>query len=329
MQLELRISSSVLFISDTSSIYTCDVRAVGQRVTLADAVAASGRQSGTGAGAARHDVVFAQAVEKLQEICIAASSSSSASTAAAAEGQTPALVNAVDSALLLNSWQQLQPEGAAVTCSMVIKRLVSPSTAAVFVTDAAAAGNWTDVMACVRGGGVALSHCPNLVADAAAAGQTPVMLECLLRCVDVLEADVACVLTYALHSGTPAAFQSLAAYMASAPAASASAGAPLAATTKKIKGKTSDKAGKTEANVSGSADAARKALLHAALRARVSEVFPARAIFVCAVILISLAGVDAPSASQCSAARAGAPAALPQDVDAERFRCGRECGRGG
>ena len=135
-------------------------------------------------------------------------------------------------------------------------------------------------MACVRGGGVALSHCPNLVADAAAAGQTPVMLECLLRCVDVLEADVACVLTYALHSGTPAAFQSLAAYMASAPAASASAGAPLAATTKKSKGKTSDKAGKTEANVSGSADAARKALLHAALRARVSEVVPACA-FLC------------------------------------------------
>ena len=328
MQLELRISSSVLFISDTSSIYTCDVRAVGQRVTLADAVAASSRQSDTGAGAARHDVVFAQAVEKLQEICIAASSSSSASTAAA-EGQTPALVNAIDSALLLNAWQQLQPEGAAVTCSMVIKRLVSPSTAAVFVTDAAAAGNWTDVMACVRGGGVALSHCPNLVADAAAAGQTPVMLECLLRCVDVLEADVACVLTYALHSGTPAAFQSLAAYMASAPAASASAGAPLAATTKKSKGKTSDKAGKTEANVSGSADAARKALLHAALRARVSEVVPARVIFECAMILISLAGVDAPAASQRSAARAGASASLPQDSDAERFSCRRECDRGG
>jgi hypothetical protein len=283
MQLELRISSSVLFIADTSSIYTCDVRAVGQRVSLANAVAASSKRSAA-AAAAQHDAVFTHAVEKLQDICLASSSTSAVSTAAVAEGHTPALVTPIDTALLLNSWHQLQPEGAAVTCSMVIKRLVSPSTAAVFVTNAAAAGNWADVMACVRGGGVALSHCPNLVADAAAAGQTPVMLECLLRCVDVLEADVACVLTYALHSGTPAAFQSLAAYMASAPAASASAGAPLAATAKKSKGKTSDKSSKTEAIPSGSADAARKALLHAALRARVSEVGPACMIFVFAVI---------------------------------------------
>jgi hypothetical protein len=162
---------------------------------------------------------------------------------------------------------------------MVIKRLVSPSTAAAFVAAAAAAGNWTDVMACVRGGGVALSHCPTLVADAAAASQAAIILECLLRCVDVLEADVACALTFALHSGTPAAFQALAHYIASAPSASASAAAPsAAAATKKSKGKSAEKSSGTGPSSgatttgSGSVDAARRSLLHAALRARVSEV---------------------------------------------------------
>jgi hypothetical protein len=109
-------------------------------------------------------------------------------------------------------------------------------------------------------------------------------LEFLLRCVDVLEADVACVLTYALHSGAPAAFQSLAAYMASVPAVSVSAGAHLAATAKKSKVQTSDMSSKTEATASCIADAARKALLHAALRARFSKVGPACMLFVSHVI---------------------------------------------
>ncbi len=282
--LTLHHSSPVLLISDSSSIFTCDSRALAQHVSLADAVASSSRRAAGATAAKHHDAVFTQAVDKLQEICLSASSSSAApasssTTVAAPHDQATGSVHSIDPAALLSAWQQQQLEGkSAVTCAMVIKRLVSPSTAASFVIDAASAGNWADVMTCVRGGGVALSHCPNLVADASAAGQTPIMLECLLRCVDVLEADVACVLTYALHSGTPAAFQSLAAYIASAPAASASAATPsTAAAQKKSKGKTTEKASRTEpgsgsAIASGGGDAARKALLHAALRARVSEV---------------------------------------------------------
>ena len=221
-------------------------------------------------------------MDKLLELCLAPPSLPSSQPNVL--DLTAGSVTSVHSDSLRKVWQQQQQQqqqeagSPGVSCSMVIKRLVSPSTAAAFVADAAAAGNWTDVMTCVRGGGVALSHCPNLVADAAAAGQAPVMLECLLRCADVLEADVACVLTFALHSGTPAAFHTLAAYIASAPAASASATAPSGvAATKKTKGKSSDKSSGTALGASsdvpsGGSDAARRALLHAALRARVSEV---------------------------------------------------------
>jgi hypothetical protein len=274
VSLEIHHASPVLIISDSSSILTCDSRALAQHVSLADAVASNSNRTARAAGW-QQEAVFTQAVEKLQEVCLAASSSSSSTAAAvaAAPDHPAGCVHSIDSAPLLDAWQQQHLNGAsAITSATVVKRLVSPSTAAAFVTAAAAAGNWLDVMACVRGGGVALSHCPTLVADAAAAGQTPVMLECLLRCVDVLETDVTCALTYALHTGTPAAFQTLAAYIASAPAASASAAAPsAAATTKKIKGKSSEKAGKADPAIGGG-DNARKVLLHAALRARVSEV---------------------------------------------------------
>jgi hypothetical protein len=269
-------SPSMLIVADSSAILSCDSRALSRPVSLADAAAADCRRPRPALQSAvlQVDAVFTQALDKLQEVCLAPSSRPS--SAANVLDLTAGSVSSVDSDLLLKVWQQQQEQAssAGVSCSMVIKRLVSPSTAAAFVADAAAAGNWTDVMTCVRGGGVALSHCPNLVADAAAAGQAPVMLECLLRCADVLEADVACVLTYALHSGTPAAFQSLAAYIASAPAASASATAPSgAAAAKKTKGKSSDKSSGTAPDVpSGGSDAARRALLHAALRARVSEV---------------------------------------------------------
>jgi hypothetical protein len=267
-------SPSMLIVADSSAIISCDSRALSRPVSLADAAAADCRRPALKSAQLQVDAVFTQALDKLQEVCLAPSSQPS--TAANVLDLTAGSVSCVDSDSLLKVWQQQQEQAgsAGVSCSMVIKRLVSPSTAAAFVADAAAAGNWTDVMTCVRGGGVALSHCPNLVADAAAAGQAPVMLECLLRCADVLEADVACVLTYALHSGTPAAFQSLAAYIASAPAASASATAPSgAAASKKTKGKSSDKSSGTAVDVpSGGSDAARRALLHAALRARVSEV---------------------------------------------------------
>ena len=197
---------------------------------------------------------------------------------------------------------------------MVVKRIVAPSTAAAFVNAAAVTGNWCDVMTCVRGGGVALSHCPNLVADAAAAGQTPVMLECLLRCVDVLEADVVCVLTYALHTGTPAAFQSLAAYIASAPAASASsssAPATTAATQSKRGKKASEKtSGSIQPVASGSSDAARRALLHAALRARVSEVSLANVFEPRLCFDYVFPGVDTAAAASDAPARHCASASL-------------------
>ena len=279
--LTLHHAAPVLAISDAASSFTCDSRALSRQISLADAIASDCKQAAAGRGAA--DTVFTHAVERMQDMCLASSSSSSTPAAATATTHDAAgCVTAIDAASLLQAWQQqqLQDCSGAVTCSMVIKRLVSPSTAATFVTAAAAAGNWTDVMTCVRGGGVALSHCPTLVADAAAAGQASIMLECLLRCVDVLETDVACALTFALHSGTPAAFQSLAHYIASAPAASAAAAAPpsTAAATKKSKGKSAEKSSGTGPNSSsttsgsGGVDAARRSLLHAALRARVSEV---------------------------------------------------------
>ena len=273
--LAMHHSSPLLLISDDTSIFTCDTRGLARQVSLADAIATHTRQPTS------TDAVFTHAVERIQDMCLSSSSSSSAAAAAAATHDTTAgSVTPIDSSSLLSAWQQqLQDCTPPVTCSMVIKRLVSPSTAAAFVTAAAAAGNWTDVMACVRGGGVALSHCPTLVADAAAASQAAIILECLLRCVDVLEADVACALTFALHSGTPAAFQALAHYIASAPSASASAAAPsAAAATKKSKGKSAEKSSGTGPSAgatttgSGSVDAARRSLLHAALRARVSEV---------------------------------------------------------
>jgi hypothetical protein len=282
--LTMRHSSSLLHICDSTSVFTCDIRAQAQPVSLADAVAADVVRESSKHGV--HDVVFTQALEKLQEVCLSASSSSSAAAPSSSapvivtQDLTTGCVNAIDSDMVLQAWQQQQQqqqsEAAAVTCAMVVKRMVSPSTAAAFVNAAAASGNWTDVMTCVRGGGVALSHCPRLVPDAAAAGQTPVMLECLLRCVDILEADVTCVLTFALHSGTPAAFQTLAAYIASAPASSASSSSSsssAAASSAKAKRKASEKSSATGNTVaSGSSDAARRALLHAALRARVSEV---------------------------------------------------------
>ncbi len=274
-RLVMHHAASLLLIADASSVFTCDVRAHAQHVSLADAAAAD-----VGLAASKgmpREAVFTQTLEKLQEICVS-SATSSLTPATHAQDLSSGAVNAIDSDLVMKVWQQQQQqnEASAVTCAMVVKRIVAPSTAAAFVNAAAVTGNWSDVMTCVRGGGVALSHCPNLVADAAAAGQTPVMLECLLRCVDVLEADVVCVLTYALHTGTPAAFQSLAAYIASAPAASASsssAPATTAATQSKKGKKASEKtSGSIQPVASGSSDAARRALLHAALRARVSEV---------------------------------------------------------
>lgn len=275
--LTMQHSSALLVLADASSVFTCDIRAQSQHVSLADAVAADSGQAPS-KGALR-EVVFTQTLDKLLEVCLSSTSSApSSSSAAGAIDLSSCSASAVDSDLIRKVWQQQeQNNAAAVTCAMIVKRLVTPSTAAAFVTAAAASGNWSDVMTCVRGGGVALSHCPNLVADAAAANQTPVMLECLLRCVDVLEADVACVLTCALHSGTPAAFQTLAVYIASAPAASASSSsaASAAAIAKKhTKGKKASESASSNSSAvaSVSIDAARRALLHAALRARVSEV---------------------------------------------------------
>ncbi len=271
-------SNSLLVLADASSVFCCDIRAHAQHVSLADAVAASSVTAGKGA---LREVVFTQTLERLQEVCLSSLAPSS-TPATGVQDLSSGSVNVVDSQLVLDAWQQqeqqLQNEGSAITCAMVVKRMVSPSTAAAFVNAAAAAGNWSDVMACVRGGGVALSHCPSLVTDAAAAGQTPVMFECLLRCVDVLEADVACALTHALHSGTPSAFQSLAVYIASAPASSASSSSAqsTAATAKKSKGKNTVEKASSSGGGSGSGDGARRALLHAALRARVSEVRPAQ-----------------------------------------------------
>jgi hypothetical protein len=291
--LTLHHSPPILVISDSSSVFTLDSRAWAQHFSLADAVAAECAQSAD--YGAHKNVVFSQTLEKIHDICLSSIPSASSAAPAAASATsatvthdfTAGSVLAVDSTLLHEAWdkQQQQCSAADITCAMVIKRMVSPSTSAAFVSGAAAAGRWDDVMACVRGGGVALSHCPNLVADAAAAGQTPVMLECLLRCVDALEADVACVLTYALHTGTAAAFQLLASYISSAPAVSASAATPsTSSTSKKSKGKSSAKVDGRVVGGSCSNDVARRTLLHAALRSRVSEVGPIISAVLCSLL---------------------------------------------